>query len=247
MNDNWFFDDQLWQDFYDCMFSAEDFQRAAQQVDPLFAYIGCIPDRILDLGCGPGRHAIPLAQRGCRVTALDSSSYLLDKLRAEAARSSIKLNIQQSDMREYSKPGHFDLITSMWTSFGYFEDEQDNLALLEQCYKNLNQAGTLLIDTVGKEYLARNIQPVHARDYPDGRILIERPLLNDNMTRVSIEWLLIDGEQVKRTEFSHAIYSGVELADRLHDAGFSEVVLYGDWDAGDYDIEAERLIAIARK
>lgn len=229
------------------MFSAADFQRAEQQIDALLAYIGCIPEQVLDLGCGPGRHASPLAKRGCKVTALDSSAFLLDKLRGHAKAESLNIDIQQQDMREFSRPGQFDAITSMWTSFGYFEDEQDNLALLRQCHENLNEQGVLIIDTVGKEYLTRNLQPVHATDYDDGRILIERPLLNDNMTRVNIEWLLIDGEQVKRTEFSHAVYSGVELADRLHDAGFEDVVLYGDWEAGDYDIEAERLIAVARK
>lgn len=229
------------------MFSEEDFQQAAQQIDALFAYSGCIPERVLDLGCGPGRHAVPLAQRGCQVTAIDSSAFLLEKLRATCSAKQLNIDIQQQDMREYSKPEHFDLITSLWTSFGYFEDEQDNLGLLRQCYDNLNETGVLVIDTVGKEYLTRHIQPVHARDYDDGSILIERPVLNDQMTRVSIEWLLINGQQVKRTEFSHAVYSGVELADRLHDAGFEEVVLYGDWDASDYDIEAERLIAIARK
>ncbi len=250
MQDNWFFDEQLWQDFYDCMFSSTDFQRAEQQIDALFAYLGYLPERILDLGCGPGRHALPLAQRGCRVTALDSSALLLDKLRSAMAASDVEasqIEILHQDMRTFSRPGHYDLITSLWTSFGYFDDEQDNLELLRQCHSNLNAEGVLLIDTVGKEYLTRNLQPVHARDYDDGRILIERPVLNDNMTRVSIEWLLINGEQVKRTEFSHAIYSGVELADRLHDAGFEDVVLYGDWEAGDYNIDAERLIAVARK
>ena len=229
------------------MFSAADFQRAEQQIDALLAYIGFIPEQILDLGCGPGRHALPLAKRGCQVTALDSSVFLLDKLRHHAKTASLDIDIQQQDMRGFSKPKQFDAITSMWTSFGYFEDEHDNLALLAQCHKNLNEHGVLIIDTVGKEYLTRNLHPVHATDYDDGRLLIERPLLNDNMTRVSIEWLLVDNQQVKRTEFSHSVYSGVELADRLHDAGFDDVVLYGDWQAGDYDIEAERLIAVARK
>ncbi len=229
------------------MFSAADFQRAEQQIDALLAYIGFIPEQILDLGCGPGRHALPLAKRGCQVTALDSSAFLLDKLRHHAKTAALNIDIQQQDMRQFSRPQQFDAITSMWTSFGYFEDEHDNLALLAQCYDNLNEHGVLVIDTVGKEYLTRNLQPVHATDYDDGRLLIERPLLNDNMTRVNIEWLLIDKQQVKRTEFSHSVYSGVELADRLHDAGFDDVVLYGDWQAGDYDIEAERLIAIARK
>lgn len=229
------------------MFSAADFQRAEQQIDALLAYIGFIPEKILDLGCGPGRHALPLAKRGCQVTALDSSAFLLGKLRHHAKTAALNIDIQQQDMRQFSKPQQYDAITSMWTSFGYFEDEHDNLALLAQCYENLNEHGVLVIDTVGKEYLTRNLQPVHATDYDDGRLLIERPLLNDNMTRVHIEWLLIDNEQVKRTEFSHSTYSGVELADRLHDAGFNDVVLYGDWEAGDYDIEAERLIAVARK
>lgn len=244
--DNWYLDEQLWRDFYDCMFSPEDFQQADEQIESLLQMVGYMPDRVLDLASGPGRHSLPLAERGCHVTAVDSSAFLLSQLRARL-RDELAVETVRKDMREFARPGSFDLITSMWTSFGYFDSEQDNLDLLTRCFDNLDDNGVLIIDTVGKEYLLRELQPVHCREYDSGRLLIERPVLNEAMTRIHIQWLLIDGDTVKRKEFSHSIYSGVELQDRLNAAGFRDVVLYGDWQAGAYDIDAERLIAVARK
>lgn len=229
------------------MFSAADFQQAEQQLPALFSYIGGIPGRILDLGCGPGRHSLPLAKHGCQVTGLDSSAFLLDKLRISSEKQAADILTVHQDMRTFVQPEAFDLIISMWTSFGYFEDEQDNVKILERCHQNLSEGGVLVIDTVGKEYMVRNLEPIHAREYDNGQLLIERPVLQDNMSRVNIEWLLINGDQVKRTEFSHSVYSGVELTDRLLQAGFIDVALYGDWEGNEYDIDAERLIAIARK
>ena len=176
ITDNWYLDEQLWEDFYDCMFSAEHFQQAAAQIEPLLQLIGFMPKTVLDLACGPGRHSLPLAQRGCDVTAVDRSLFLLKKLSAEIQAIDFKdasLNVIEGDMRDYSQPGAFDLIVSMWTSFGYFDAEQDNLDVLSRCYENLNEGGVLVIDTVGKEYLLRELQPVHCREYDDGRLLIE--------------------------------------------------------------------------
>ena len=229
------------------MFREDRFREAEAEIDALLALTGVATRSVLDLGCGPGRHAIPLAARGLEVTAVDLSPSLLERARQRAGKADVAVDWQRADMREFTRPDSFDLVISMWTSFGYFDDPGDDLKVLENCHPALHPGGALLLDVVGKEYVVRNIEPVHLTEYADGDILVERPLLEANMTRYSNEWLLIRGEQVERAKWHHNLYSGQELVDRLQSAGFADVALYGSLEGDEYDLDSERLSAGAWK
>jgi hypothetical protein len=71
--------------------------------------------------------------------------------------------------------------------------------------------------------------------------------VSDDWCRVSVEWLLIQNDTVRRLGFRHWLYSGRELKEMLRAAGFAEVTLFGNLDGIAYGPEAERLIAVARK
>jgi hypothetical protein len=100
---------------------------------------------------------------------------------------------------------------------------------------------------VSKEYLARVLQPTCSNDVPDGSILVERHDIIDDWTRVRNEWILIKGGGTKTFKFDHNIYSGQELKDRLLQAGFSSVWLFGNIDGDAYGLNAERLVVLAEK
>jgi 2-polyprenyl-3-methyl-5-hydroxy-6-metoxy-1,4-benzoquinol methylase len=87
----WFDDDSFWIDQYPTMFSDQRFAEAAEQAERLVQLVHPPGPEILDLGCGPGRLAIPLAQQGFRVTGVDRTAFLLEKarVRAEAAQVTI--------------------------------------------------------------------------------------------------------------------------------------------------------------
>ncbi|MDX1569484.1 MAG: methyltransferase domain-containing protein [Xanthomonadales bacterium] len=229
------------------MFQPEKFERAASEIDAIVAFCNSPVRDVLDLGCGPGRHAVPLALAGKRVTGVDLSPHLLAQARAYAEAHEARAEWVQADMREFRSPGDFDLIVSMWTSFGYFDDPEDDREVLGLCLENLRPGGTLLVDIAGKEYMARNIEPVHLTELDDESLLIERPTLEDRMCRYSNEWLLIEGDRVHRAHWHHNLYSARELADLLSDAGFEPPLIYGDLEGNPYDLDAERLIAVARK
>lgn len=243
----WYEDDHLWNSFYDCLFGEDSFRRAADDVPCIRQLTGVEAGSVLDLGCGPGRYSIPLARAGFSVTAVDLSPYLLERAREREDREDVGVEWVRADMREFQREAAFDLAVSMMTSFGYFEDPADDIRVLENVCHSLVPGGKFVLDLVGKEWLCRHTQPVHLTEFEDGRLLVERPVLSENLTWVQNEWLMIDGESVVRHEWSHRMYSGQELADRLFAAGFDEVSLYGGLDGSDYDVDAERLVAVATK
>lgn len=244
---NWFDNEDFWRTVGPLMFGESQFTEAAEQLPGLLELSGIRPERVLDLGSGPGRYAIPLAAAGMEVTAVDLNEALLGELARRAAAADVVVDTRRADMREFVEPEAFDLVLVMWTSFGYFEDEADHARVLQNIHASLRPGGRLLLDLVGLEYLCRSLQPVHLTEYDDGRILVERPTLTDGLTRLENEWLLIDGDRVRRAQFSHRVWSAGELQHLLTDAGLEAVAVYGGYQGQDYDLDAERLIAVAGK
>ena len=244
MND-WYLDEEFWATFGSLMFNEETFAEGSAQAGALLDLIDLEPCRVLDLGCGPGRHALPLAAQGYPVTAVDTSAGLLKEL--QKRRRDLPIDIVQADMREFVRPETFDLVLVMWSSFGYFTEESDHEQVLANIHRSLTPDGQLVLDLVGLEYLCRNLEPVHLTEYDDGRILIERPELTDDLTRLDNDWMLIDGDQVARTHFSHRVWSAGEIRALLTRCGFTSIRLYGSYEGDEYDLDSERLIVVAGK
>lgn len=112
---------------------------------------------------------------------------------------------------------------------------------------SLGYGSNCLIDVMGKEVLARTLQPTTSERLPDGTTLVQRQEVFDEWTRIRYEWLLIRKGTVKRFTFHHTVYSGQELRDRMEQVGFTDVILYGNLDGDGYGLQAYRLIAIGRK
>jgi SAM-dependent methyltransferase len=202
---------------------------------------------VLDLCCGPGRHSLALAKRGIQVTAVDRSEFLLSKAKAEAARLNLEIDFVLNDMRQFVRSHSFSLILNMFTSFGYFDDKEDDLTVLRNAYQSLKPGGAMLIDVFGKEPLARKYQPISSTQGADGVLLIERHEICEDWTRCWNEWILVKGETAKSFKFQTRLYSGQEMKDIMRRAGFEEVAVFGDLDGNEYGIDANRLIPIGRK
>lgn len=150
-------------------------------------------------------------------------------------------------MRDFTRPGAYDLALSMFTSFGYFEDPREDVAVLSNVFTSLRAGGAFLIEMNGKEVLARKYMPSSVDELPDGSTLIEKRQIQDGWARIANEWTLIKKGKVRSFKFHINIYSGQELRDRLERVGFVDVKLYGSLDGAPYDVDAKRLIAVARK
>jgi SAM-dependent methyltransferase len=233
--------------FYPLLFPEERFEQAQGQADQILALSKFSGNTILDLACGPGRHSISLAKRGFRVTGVDLSAYLLAKARERAASLGVEVEWLQADMRQFHRPGAFDLCLSMFTSFGYFEEEGDDLVVLRNIHESLAAGGMFLLDISGKEWLARHFQPTSSQELDDGTLMIERREIVEDWSAVANQWILLKDGQVEEYRFQHRIFSARELKGLFLRAGFSLVRVYGNLDGAPYDLEADRLILLGHK
>lgn len=243
----WFENETFWEELFPFLFPDTRWAAAEEEVEKLLRLVSFRGSTVLDLACGPGRHSMVLAKKGYRVTGVDRSRYLLLRARTRGQEAGVDVEWVKEDMRDFVRPDAFNLVLNMFSSFGYFQEKEDNFRVLQNVWRSLRAGGICVLDMMGKERVARQIQPTISHEVSDGSLLIERPKIIDDWTRVQNEWILIKGDRARHFLFRHGIYSGQELRELLHEAGFSEVKLYGDLDGNEYGFEASRLVAACRK
>jgi SAM-dependent methyltransferase len=152
---NWF---ASWFDspYYHILYKDRDEEEAQLLMDNIVHYLNLPEDsKILDLACGKGRHSIYLNQLGFDVTGADLSTNSI----AEAKKSENKtLHFREHDMR-LPFEDQFDAIFNLFTSFGYFENEQDNLTTLKAIKESLTEYGFAVIDFMNVHQVIANLVP----------------------------------------------------------------------------------------
>jgi SAM-dependent methyltransferase len=245
----WHDNDSFWETWAPYLFSSERLRNAAHELEQLIELLQVPRDaRILDLCCGTGRHSLELARRGYQVTGVDWTRSYLDRARAQAAAENLEVKFLQCDARSMGMREQFDCAINMFTSFGYFDSDQDNLRVLACVRDALTPGGRLLIETEGKEVMARDFCERQWWWHEDGTIGLQERKVSGEWDRMETRWILIRDRQVVWDGMvrSH-IYSAAEMRSLIEKAGFSRVTCYGSLDGAPYDQRATGLIAVAVK
>ena len=203
---------------------------------------------ILDLCCGHGRHAIPLAQRGYRMTGQDLSEVFLREAEKEALAKGVHVDWLHSDMRNIPFENEFDAVINMFTAFGYFENQDEDQKVLQQVSKALKPGGLFLLETLHREGLMRQYAPQMISYYPEGLIELEERSFDllTSRNEVQITMLYPDGQR-KEYGFSHRLYTLTELAQMLTMAGLQVKAYSGAWDGSALTMDNFRLILLSQK
>lgn len=118
-----------------------------RESDFLFSYFGLQSDqRVLDLMCGYGRHALSIARKGLEVVAVDNLSDYISEIQVNAEKEGLNLKAIQSDILSFALPGQFDLVLCMGNSLNFF-NAADTSTILTTVEKSLKSGGHLLINT----------------------------------------------------------------------------------------------------
>lgn len=244
----WHEDDRFWQESAPWLFRQARWERSGEEVEQVIALLDLASGAsVLDMGCGPGRHSLELAERGFRVTGVDRTSMYLEEARRRAQDAGLKVDWIQADMREFSGPDAFDAAINLFTAFGYFEDGAEDRRVLQNLLVSLKPGGRLVIDLMGKEILARIFQ---ARDWElkeDGSMILYERRIAQDWSWVENTWILVQEGQSQQFELGHRLYSAAELKSLLKDVGFDEVQAFGGLDGSPYDQHAKRLVVVAER
>ncbi len=249
MDDNlsWFSNEEFWKEFYHFLFHKKRMRLGIEEIPYLENLLEIKEgDKILDLCCGPGRHSIILANKGYNVTGVDITKPYLNIAEQKAKKENLNIEFIHKDMRDFIRPNHYDAVINLYSSFGYFEDINDDKKTLRNIFKSLKENGVLLIDMIGKEILAKIFNP---RDWMEENniIYLQERKISNNWSWLDNIWTIIKDGKVKKFNISHRIYSAFELKTILNETGFSKVDIYGDIDGSEYNQNAKRLITVAKK
>ena len=240
--------DAFFSEFYLRAFAeAERSAEARAQALAAATLVGCPPGGdLLDVPCGFGRHAVPLALEGMRVVGVDRAQQLLDEAQRRAGDARWPKFVR-ADYRELPFADEsFDAALNMFSSLGYLGDEEDTKVLAE-IGRVLRPGGRLLIDIMHRDLLVRRF---HEQDWHllgEGRLLLEQRGFDPVSGVAQTTQTLIEstGERESRT-FSIRVYSATELRAMLDRAGFAEARCHGDLEGAPFATDT-RLVIVARR
>jgi SAM-dependent methyltransferase len=199
---------------------------------------------LLDLCCGYGRHTIPLSHRGIRTLGLDRSQVMLQRA-AESRTGPTPLLLRGDMSRLPFSSGGFDAVVNLFSSFGYFEND-DDFRVLQQIAGVLKPGGQFLIETVNREFVVRHFNPVQVY-HPQGDILIEERAFDVVSGRSHVDVTLIKDGQTTELHHSVRLYTATELQMLLEAVGLVAEEIWGSFDGDDYTWDQPHMILLARK
>jgi SAM-dependent methyltransferase len=235
---DWFGEDYL------KVYPHRDEQEARLQIDFVETVLSLRPaDRTLDLGCGSGRHAVELNQRGYRVTCLDLSPVLLSLAKKKTGSEHCCAQFVRADMRHIPFTSAFDAVLSFFTTFGYFSSDEQNLQTLISMQDALKPGGAFCIDYLNKEFVIKNLIPRDSRR-DNGFEIIQERRYNQPHERIEKKITIKDNGAVREYRESVRLYTLEEMQGLLFQTQLKLLKTFGDFDGSKFSAESPRLILV---
>ncbi len=183
-------------------------------------------DKVLDIMCGYGRHAIELARRGYHLTAIDNSREYIDEIKIFSENDNLKIDARQEDVSQANFSGSYQAVICMGNSFAFFSKETA-MALLKSVADCLNPGGLFIINTwTIAEIAIRNFQERTWHYVDDYKFLTESKFLF-SPTRIESNYTIVSssGETESLNGIDY-IFSISELEMMFNQAGLKMGEIY---------------------
>lgn len=236
VNEDWFNSD-----YYHILYKNRDYQEAQSFSKKLMNYLSFDKKiKILDLACGRGRHSVFFNKLGNNVTGVDISSNNIREAKKNENKS-LKFHIHDMRLPMNMK---FDLVVNLFTSFGYFDNDMDNLKTLISLKKNLADNGFGVVDFFNIGYLNNNLVNENfeviesikfkLKRYIHNSFLIKEIYFNHNDQNYNFK------EKVKALSLN-------DFKSLFEQANLKIVDIFGDYHLNKFDIiNSQRLIFIVQ-
>jgi SAM-dependent methyltransferase len=232
--------------YYHLLYSERDDKEAAAFIDQLLARIQPQPsDKMLDIGCGKGRHSRMLAAKGYFVTGLDISE---ESIREARLSENEHLEFFVHDMRRPYRTNYYNYVFNFFTSFGYFNTEREHNNAIRTFSQALIKNGLLVIDYLNVHYVEKRLVPNSET---------EKNNVHFKVTKWHDEHHFYKRVDIDDKQSQHGHFSFTEKVAKFNLGDFNDMLsfhglqiqeVFGSYDFQPYDIqESPRLILFARK
>lgn len=201
--------------------------------------------KIVDLGCGHGRHVVELASRGYECVGVDLVEGFLELARKNAEARGVKPTFVRGDMGSFGSEYTFDRAICLFDAFGFFDDAHAINTLL--CvHRALEDGGLFLLDLRTREWMTR-IPPVAVLDKGNGDLMIDRHHFDIATGRfVDRRTYVREGKQ-REVMFSVRLYAFTEIRLILQSVGFEVLAAFGGFDGSPISALKSRTLVLAKK
>lgn len=229
-------------DYYHKLYKNRDENEANSFIDNLIYKLELnLNSEILDLGCGKGRHAFKMSSHFKSATGIDLSENSI-KIANKLKKSN--LNFQTGDMRTFNLKKKFDYIFNLFTSFGYFENFEENSLVLDNCNKHLNTNGLLFIDYLNPIKVIETLIEKEDKIIDKTSFTILKRIEGDFV----IKDILISENNKKAKFFEKVQLIDLEMfTEILKKSNFSLIQTFGNYNLDNYNENSDRLIIVAKK
>jgi 2-polyprenyl-3-methyl-5-hydroxy-6-metoxy-1,4-benzoquinol methylase len=203
------------------------------------------PMRILDIPCGFGRHTNRLAVLGHQMTGMDLYPGFLELARRDAEARGVQVDYLQGDMRHLEFESEFDRVMMLFTSFGYFEDD-DNFRVLENVARALKPDGLFILDISNRDMAMKTFTSAQVTE-KNGDLMIDRGSFDTLTGRWLNRRIVIRNGVRKDKPFFVRLFNPSEIRDWLARAGMEIIQMYGSFDGSPLTSESRRLIVVSRR
>jgi SAM-dependent methyltransferase len=230
--------------YYDLLYKERDQEEADSFIKNLIVFLSPKPGcQMLDIACGKGRHAISLSKMGFRVDGFDLSE---KNITCAKNHESSNLSFYIHDMRRPFMVNYYDIVFNLFTSFGYFENERENLAVLNNIYNALKPGGTFVLDFMNMEKTLQHILAYEEKIVEGVKFQVSKSI-NKNaflvkQIHVEDKALQYDFEEKVKT------FTQATLKKCITECGFEIIRIFGDYQLNEFNPStSDRLILISKK
>ncbi len=242
MKSNWYAD---WFDshYYHILYKNRDEKEAEFFIDNLISHLQ-IPQKskLLDVACGKGRHAIYFNKKGMDVVGIDLSTNNINIAKRDTNKT---LQFAIHDMRNKFRDNEFDIVTNLFTSFGYFENYNDEQDTINAMALSLKKRGILIIDFMNVKKVMLNLIKSEKRTVDGINFNIIRKIENNNI----IKDIKFSDNNIKyHFQEKVKVLTLDDMNTFILNAGLKIINVFGNYKLEDFNaLNSERLIILCTK